>query len=68
MELKVGWMNAAGWSGNEIREATGKQISDNPLMDEPRIPMGVTFVSDYAEPLDAGLKDFSDYETRHQKV
>ena len=61
MEIQVGWMNAAGWSGNEVRKATGKQPIDNPLMDEPRMPMGVSFLSDYAEPLDDGTKDFSDY-------
>lgn len=61
MDLKVTWMNAAGWSGNEVRQATGKQRIDNPLMDEPRIPMGVTFLSDYGAPLDEGAKDFGDY-------
>ncbi|MGE5052035.1 MAG: phage portal protein [Bacillota bacterium] len=61
METRVAWMNAAGWSGNEVRQATGKPISDNPLMDEPRIPMGVTFLSDYDAPLDEGAKDFGDY-------
>lgn len=61
MDLKVTWMNAAGWSGNEVRKATGKQPIDNPLMDEPRIQMGVTFLSDYGAPLDEGAKDFGDY-------
>lgn len=61
MELKVAWMNAAGWSGNQVLQATGKPTVDNPLMDEPRIPMGVTFLSDYGAPLDEGAKDFGDY-------
>lgn len=61
MELKVGWMNAAGWSGNQVLQATGKPIIDNHLMDEPRIPMGMTFLSDYGSPLDEGAKDFGDY-------
>jgi len=61
MELKVGWMNAAGWSGNQVLQATGKPTVNNPLMDEPRIPMGVTFLSDYGAPLDEGAKDFGDY-------
>jgi hypothetical protein len=61
MELKVAWMNAAGWSGNQVLQATGKPMVDNPLMDEPRISMGVTFLSDYGAPLDEGAKDFGDY-------
>lgn len=61
MEMRVGWMNAAGWSGNDVLRATGKEASKNPLMDEPRLPMGVSFLSDYAETLDEGLKDFGDY-------
>ena len=64
MEIKVGWMKAAGWSYNEIRKVTGKEPIDNPLMDEPVIGMGDTFLSDYGEPLDdedPTKKDFSDY-------
>jgi len=63
MEIKVGWMKAAGWTGNEIRKATGKEPIDNPLMDEPIIGMGDTFLSDYGEPLDDpnAAKDFGDY-------
>lgn len=66
MEIKVGWMKAAGWSYNEIRKVTGKEPIDNPLMDEPVIGMGDTFLSDYGEPLDGAddsdAKDFSDYQ------
>lgn len=64
MEIKVGWMKAAGWSYNEIRKVTGKEPIDNQLMDEPVIGMGDTFLSDYGEPLDdedPTKKDFSDY-------
>lgn len=63
MEIKVGWMKAAAWTGNEIRKATGKQPIDNPLMDEPIISMGDSFLSDYGEPIDDqnAAKDFSDY-------
>lgn len=64
MEIKVGWMNAAGWTGNEVRTATGKIPSDNPIMDEPRVPMGTTLASDYNESLDEGEKDFSDYKPK----
>jgi hypothetical protein len=64
MEIKVGWMKAAGWSYNEIRKVTGKEPIDNPLMDEPVIGMGDTFLSDYGEALDStdpDAKDFGDY-------
>jgi hypothetical protein len=65
MEIKVGWMKQAGWTGNEIRKATGKEPIENPLMDEPIISMGDTFLSDYGEPLDSSdpdAKDFGDYQ------
>lgn len=64
MEIKVGWMVAAGWSKNDIRKATGKERIDNPMMDEPIIGMGETFLSDYGEPLDDpdNEKDYSDYK------
>lgn len=66
MEIKVGWMKAAGWSYNEIRKVTGKEPIDNPLMDEPVIGMGDTFLSDYGEALDDpnndDAKDFGDYK------
>lgn len=64
MEIKVAWMKQAGWTGNEIRQATGKKPIDNPLMDEPIIGMGDTFLSDYGEPLDDPnqAKDFGDYK------
>lgn len=61
MEIKVGWMVDAGWSGNQILEATNQPRVEDPLMDQPRIGMGVTFLSDYSEPLDSGQKDYSDY-------
>lgn len=61
MEVKVTWMKQAGYTYNEIRIATGKTPINNPLMDEPVISMGETFLSDYGEPLDEGEKDFSDY-------
>lgn len=64
MEIKVGWMRQSGWSYNEIRKVTGKEPIDNPLMDEPIIGMGDTFLSDYGEPLDStdeSAKDFGDY-------
>ena len=62
IETKVAWMRAARWTGNEIREATGKTTIDNPIMDEPIIPMGDGFLSDYSgEDLTDPNKDFSDY-------
>lgn len=65
IETKVTWMKNAGWTYNEIRQATGKTSVDNPLMDEPVIPMGDSFLSDYSGEdsnfLESG-KDFSDYD------
>jgi HK97 family phage portal protein len=63
IETMVNWMVKAKWTGNEIRKATGKEPVDNPLMDEPIINMGETFLSDFG--IDLGLeKDFGDYEKR----
>jgi hypothetical protein len=60
MDLKVNWMRSARWTGNEIRQATGKTAIKDPKMDEAIIPMGDSFLSDYSgseiEP------DFQDYE------
>jgi HK97 family phage portal protein len=60
IETKVAWMRQARWTGNEIREATGKSTIDNPLMDEPIMPMGDGFLSDYSG--DELEPDFEDYE------
>lgn len=65
MADKVNWMVQAGWSGNEIREATNQPPSENPLMNEPRVNMGVSFISDYGEPLSDDEdtdKSFEDYK------
>lgn len=66
MKDKVDWMTAAGWSGNEIREATNQPRSENPLMDEPRVNMGVSLISDFGEPLPGDEPDpnksFEDYK------
>ena len=82
IESKVNWMTRAGWSYNEIREATGKTPHENPLMDEPVIAMGSSFLSDYSgdpdefnpesdefnpdNDEDEDGKDFSDY-VKHGK-
>ncbi len=42
MELKVGWMVKAGWTKNEIRQATGKYPIQRPVMDEPIFNPGET--------------------------
>lgn len=62
MEIKVNWMRSARWTGNEIRIATGKTPIEDPIMDEPIIPMGDGFLSDYANPIDTGTKSFEDYK------
>lgn len=63
IETKVNWMIKARWTGNEIRQATGKQPIENPLMDEPVIPMGDSFLSDYSgeDLTDETNKSFEDY-------
>ena len=61
MEIKVNWMRGARWTGNEIREATGKNRIDDPAMDEPIIPMGDGLLSDLSAPIDDSLKSFEDY-------
>ena len=64
IETKVNWMIKARWTGNEIRQATGKQPIENPLMDEPVIPMGDSFLSDYSSEdlTDQTNKSFDDYK------
>jgi len=61
---KVEWMSKAGWSMNERRQATGKTPIDDPLMDEPIISMGDSFLSDYAgtDLIDQTGKSFDDYK------
>ena len=63
IETKVNWMIKAGWTMNEIRQATGKTPVDNPLMDEPVISMGNSFLSDYSgeDLTDETNKSFEDY-------
>ena len=62
IEIKVAWMRQARWTGNEIREATGKSTIDDPAMDQPIIPMGDGLLSDLSgEDLTDPNKDFSDY-------
>ena len=64
IETKVNWMIKSRWTGNEIRQATGKTVVDNELMNEPIIPMGDSFLSDYdgIDLTDQNNKDFSDYK------
>jgi len=62
MKSKIEWMNAAGIPLNDVFEAAGFSRVDNPRMDEPRLPMGTMFLSDFDLPpeLEEG-KDYSDY-------
>jgi len=64
IETKVNWMVKSRWTGNEIRQATGKTVIDNELMDEPIIPMGDSFLSDYdgIDLIEQDNNDFSDYK------
>lgn len=64
IETKVAWMTKARWTGNEIRQATGKTTIDNPLMDDPVIPMGDGFLSEYSgeDLIDQTNKSFDDYK------
>jgi HK97 family phage portal protein len=64
LETKVTWMKQARWTGNEIRQATGKTPIADPKMDEPIIPMGDSFLSDYSgdDLIDQEDKSFEDYK------
>ena len=64
MEIKVNWMRGARWTGNEIREATGKNRVESPMMDEPIIPMGDGLLSDFSQNIDDSVKSFEDYLTK----
>lgn len=61
---KVEWMVKSRWTGNEIRTATGKAPVENELMDEPIIPMGDSFLSDYdgMDLINQEDKSFDDYK------
>ena len=63
IDIKVGWMTKARWTGNEIRQATGKRIIEDSKMDEPVIPIGDSFLSDYSgeDLIDETNKSFDDY-------
>lgn len=63
MVKKVEWMTKAWCSPNAILEATGQKPVNNPLMDEPWVPMGVIPLSQATEDLTAqqSLKNF-DYK------
>lgn len=74
LEKKVNWMVKAFWNPNQILQATGKPRVEDPLMDEPIVPMGVSFLSDYTDQgagssasLDNAKKDFGDYEREETK-
>ena len=61
IETKVNWMVKSRWTGNEIREATGKSTIDNPLMEEPVIPMGESFLSDFSgEDINPDFQDYTE--------
>jgi HK97 family phage portal protein len=42
MEIRVQWMKQAGWSKNEIRQATGRYPIQREIMDEPLFNAGET--------------------------
>jgi HK97 family phage portal protein len=60
LKTKVDWMRLAGWSKNEIREATGQSRVENPVMDEPIFNQGEIPLSDMTL-LPEESKDFVDY-------
>lgn len=57
MEVKIGWMRQAGWTKNEIRQATGKYPIQKPEMDSPIFLAGETLLEDM------GGDQFGDYTT-----
>ena len=63
LEKKVIWMSKAGWSKNEIRQATGKERIENPIMDEPIFNQGEIPLSDMSYDIEPD-KDFIDYEDK----
>jgi len=61
LEIKIGWMRQAGWTKNEIRQATGKYPIDNPIMDEPLFLAGETPLSQMTFTDEMGADNFGDY-------
>lgn len=63
MEIKVSWMRQAGWTKNEIRQATGKYPVQQPIMDEPLFLSGETPMSQMTFDSELGTDQFGDYGT-----
>lgn len=61
IKMKVDWMSRAGWSKNEIREATGKQPHEAEAMNEPLFTQGEVLLSDMGINPESPVKDFIDY-------
>ena len=60
---RVTWMRQAGWSKNEIRQATGRPRVEVPIMDEPIFNQGEIPLSDMTFNIDEE-KDFVDYDKK----
>jgi len=65
-QTQVDWMSKAYWSPNEIRQATGKEKIDDPIMDQPMIPLGSTPLSDFGIDLTTPVKSFEDYKNKNK--
>lgn len=61
IKTRVDWMSRAGWTKNEIRQATGKQRFEAPEMDEPLFIAGETLLSDVGINVNEPVKNFIDY-------
>lgn len=66
---RVTWMSRAGWTKNEIRQATGKQRYEHPAMDEPLFIQGEVLLSDVGiAQITEQPKDYIDYDAKtHQE-
>jgi HK97 family phage portal protein len=62
MKERVEWMRNASWLRNEIRQATGKDPIDDPIMNSPHISFNEIALGEDGEP-EQGAKNFEDYAT-----
>ena len=62
MKDKVDWMVRSHWSANQILEATGKNMVENPEMDEPIFSRNDVLLSELTLDPNLNSKNYGDYK------
>jgi HK97 family phage portal protein len=66
LKERVEWMSKAKWTGNEIREGTGKDKIDEDYMNEPIFNQGDVLGDELSLDPNLEAKDYGDYGTNKQ--